>query len=118
MFFADCVKSTPQGVFHIANNGVYPFELRHFNTFWTTTGYEGDMIMAAILKSCEAFQAISHHISFWSQMLLRPSFDCFLGKCAHLAKANRDWMALVTDGYCRDEGVFPVSQCDTIGCAR
>ena len=96
MFFADCMKSTTQGVFYITNDGVYPFKLRHFNTFRTTSGYEGNMIMAALLKSSEAFKAIGHHVSLRSQMLLCPSFDRFLGKCTHLAESNYDWMAFVS----------------------
>ena len=59
--------------------------------------------MAAFLKGSEAFKAIGHHISLWSQMLLRPSFDRFFGKSTHLAESNCDWMTLVTYGYCRDE---------------
>lgn len=109
MFFADYVKSTPRGVFYIANNGVYPFKLRHFNTFRTPAGYESNMIMVALLKSSEAFKTIGHHISLWSQMLLHPSFDRFFGKCTHLAKSNCDWMTLDIYGYCRDERDFSCS---------
>jgi hypothetical protein len=46
--------------------------------------------MAALLKSSEAFKAISHHISLWSQMFLRPAFafDGFFSKSDCLAEAN------------------------------
>ena len=109
MFFTDCVKSSLQGGLNIADDGVYPFKFRHFDTFRTTTGYKDNMLMTALLKSSEAFKAIGHHNSLRSQMLLRPSFDHFFGKSTHLAEPNCDWMPLVTYGYCRDERDFPGS---------
>jgi hypothetical protein len=100
------MKSTVQGVFHIADNHVYPFEFWHLNALRATTVDYRNMLMAALFKSSEAFKAIGNHLALRSQMLLGLVFDRFLGKCAHLAEANGMRMTLVTDGYCCDERVF------------
>jgi hypothetical protein len=109
MFFTYRMKSTPQGVFNITNNRVYPFEFRQFNAFGATTGDYGNMLMAALFKSGEAFKTIGHHISLWSQMLLSPVFDRFLGKPAYLTEPNSEWTTLFTYGYRCDKGNFPGS---------
>lgn len=98
-----------QRVFNIADNRVYPFEFRHLNALRTTSGDYGNMLMASLLKSYEAFKAIGHHISLRREMLFSPSFDRFFGKCAHLAEMNRERTTLVTCGYYCDERDFPGS---------
>lgn len=80
-----------------------------FNALRTAIGDYGNMLMAALLKSSEAFKAISNYIYLRSQMFLSPAFDRFLGKCTHFAEANGEWMTLVTYRYCCDERNFPGS---------
>jgi hypothetical protein len=107
MLFTDRMKSTVEGLFYISNNSGYPLNFRYFDALRTTTGGYGNILMAAFLKSIEAFKAIGYHISIGSLMLLSPAFDRFLEKCTHLAEPNGECMIFVTYGYRCDERNFP-----------